>query len=437
MVAKIGFCSWCFTKCEQELVNINKLSRNEYRCSSCGNYTLKCRICDNLAKGRLGEELQREFAENSFKRLFKNWNNELCAEHDGSIPSFSSLSIKLDDIADYEKVFQGKPTDVLRVTKIIAAGGLGLIAGVASGGTAVGILGGAVGRMALGSSVAFVAGNTAQSFYKEDKSFSIKKLVDNGSDTNTIFVNGFLQEGDGNFNDWIDNMPLKYRDTNIYGLTWGSGCLSDIRELFAKDKALKTLGKLVVSDGWRGVALKKVGLSQIFMMKDLVANPWFKALFRSEQAGSSLAEILSRTDGQKFNLVGHSLGCRVINYTLSNLAATKGERELINDVVLLGGAVDSSIEKWRECLDVVGGDVINFYSDRDSTLSLLYKAVSVWMSKPIGCTPIKSNRVINLDSTELVKSHTEWKAAFRDLVFIVDQDVFRRAIEERSIIDPS
>ncbi|CAH7196463.1 conserved hypothetical protein [Vibrio chagasii] len=435
MVAKVGFCSWCFTECEQELVKENGLSRNEYRCSSCGNYTLKCRICDNMAKGKLGEVLQKEYTENSFKKLFHYWNNELCAEHDGSIPSFDSLALKLHDIADYEKVFQGKPIDVLRVTKIIAAGGLGLVAGVASGGTAVGVLGGAVGRMALGSSVAFVAGNTAQSFYKEDKSFSIKKLVDNGSDISTIFINGFLQEGDEDFKDWLDNLPAKYRDTNIYGLTWGSGCLSDIHTLFDKDKAIKKLGKLVVSDGWRGVALKRVGLSQLYMMKDLVANPWFKALFRSEQAGSSLAEILSRTEGQKFNLVGHSLGCRVINYTLSNLAATRGERELINDVVLLGGAVDSSLSKWTKCLDVINGDALNFHSANDSTLSLLYKVVSVWVSKPIGCTPIDSTQVINFDATCLVKSHTEWKLAFRELMFVVDQDVFRSAIKEKRTKD--
>jgi hypothetical protein len=54
------------------------------------------------------------------KRLRASWNDELCAEHDGTIASFNALSLKLDDLADYRRLFKREKRNLKRVATTIA-----------------------------------------------------------------------------------------------------------------------------------------------------------------------------------------------------------------------------------------------------------------------------------------------------------------------------
>jgi len=66
-----GFCSYCFEETYHIEQQWNLLRRNMYSCESCKKVTYMCRVCQNFAKG--GDY----------------WDDELCAEHDGTIDSFS------------------------------------------------------------------------------------------------------------------------------------------------------------------------------------------------------------------------------------------------------------------------------------------------------------------------------------------------------------
>ena len=48
------------------------------------------------------------------------WNNELCAEHDGSIASFKRLDLQLDDITEYKKIFKRELRDFKKIGTISA-----------------------------------------------------------------------------------------------------------------------------------------------------------------------------------------------------------------------------------------------------------------------------------------------------------------------------
>jgi len=65
-----GFCSHCFENSYHIEQQWNLIRRNTYVCEHCKRSTLMCRVCQNFARG------------GSF------YDDELCAEHDGTIDSF-------------------------------------------------------------------------------------------------------------------------------------------------------------------------------------------------------------------------------------------------------------------------------------------------------------------------------------------------------------
>lgn len=69
---------------------------------------MQCRYCKHMA--RTGE----------------NWDDELCSEHDGSIASFKNLGLKIDDLADYKKLFERDSYNLLRIGKIAAGTAAGV-----------------------------------------------------------------------------------------------------------------------------------------------------------------------------------------------------------------------------------------------------------------------------------------------------------------------
>ncbi len=137
-------------------------------------------------------------------------------------------------------------------------------------------------------------------------------------------------------------------------------------------------------------------------------------MMRAAQTGIQLAEAISRTEGQKFNLVGHSLGCRVIYYALEALSTKKDI--YINDVILLGGAVGrQDQEGWTKALSSVKGNIYNCHSKQDKVLSVIYKTANAGLSSPIGINPIEIDhpQLTNVNCDDLVESHMTWKKALR------------------------
>ena len=117
------WCSWCHNKTTHRLIKRNYLTRNEFKCSACNNYTVQCRFCKNMATNK-------SFAKKngSFSRSLKdNWANELCAEHNGTIANFEKLNHRLNDLKDYEILFKNSKWDIARTGKIT----VGIVAGSA------------------------------------------------------------------------------------------------------------------------------------------------------------------------------------------------------------------------------------------------------------------------------------------------------------------
>jgi hypothetical protein len=408
----------------------------------------------------------------AFSKIDQSWNNELCAEHDGTIASFSSLSKKLDDISEYESLFVREQRNLAKPAKHAAYAGVGVglvsaAAIIGSGGTA-GPIAAAMGNMgvlgasgtgaaiaglngaaltsaslaAIGGSVATgtmivtasgaalggaLGGVLANKFHGDDTSFAIKKLRDvKGSEDKTIFVNGFTQKNETNFHDWQAEQLFAGLKHSTYGVTWDSKSNASLGAAFAggvgKKGAQVALAALAKKGGIKAAA--KMGpAASLALVSDLISNPWHSAMLRAAQAGAQLAESISRTTGQKFNLVGHSLGCRVIFYTLCALG-TKSNK-YINDVILLGGAVGKDDEKgWLNATSAIEGTLYNCFSKEDMVLRRLYETANAKLTKPVGYYPIPFNlpKVINIDCTHLVDSHMTWKNNYADILSEIYSD---------------
>lgn len=121
---------------------------------------------------------------------------------------------------------------------------------------------------------------------------------------------------------------------------------------------------------------------------------------RAEELGRSLKQYISRIPKAKrdklaINLIGHSLGARVIHYAL---ATNDWSDYNLNDCVFLGGAADAEDEDWQDCLVQINGRIYNVYSKADRILK--------WTPdrrRRVGRHPIQSDspRIVNREYAKL------------------------------------
>ena len=137
---------------------------------------------------------------------------------------------------------------------------------------------------------------------------------------------------------------------------------------------------------------------------------------KADVAGKILADNIERHAFGlgPVTLIGFSLGTRVIFSCLDRLRTISPDK-LVENVILLGGAMNNCAEKWANAVNpTVAGDVINVYSSQDWTLRYLYTAAM--HESPIGLGPIECDRVKNYDVESVVGGHQDHRAKMK-LVF--------------------
>lgn len=358
-ILKHRYCSWCLEKSNHLQVQENRVRRNVYECRSCGNYTLPCRFCNNMAKG----------APKGTIKDFFGWDNERCAEHDGSVLSFDKDSIRLKDITDYKQLLDQDTTT----------------------------------RYSFASTI---GKHLLSEYFGDDDRFDIIRLTkaaDHNADNplnRVIVINGFLKETDKIFKDWMRAYEMIPDNTEIYGLTWASQTMGDFAKSFLSPKIAN-------------IASKKLILAQI--LYSAATNPWHVSMKKAADAGELLGNILLHSEGEPFTLVAHSLGCRVIYYALEFL---KHHPQIkVKDVILLGGAVGNDTKDWEAVADKMSGKIYNCHSDNDDALHKGYNISTLKLSAPIGYYPIKSDHanIINIDCSDIITGHNEWKDEYPEV----------------------
>lgn len=424
-----GYCSWCFLETTHRINQKNTFRRDVRKCSGCGHYTLLCRSvsCNHFAKGH-SKEHEAGRKGSVVDHVKEGWHAEFCAQHDGTVASFECLDKRLSDISDFRSLVSNRKINLVKVATVTSAvvsgvvivgltagtatpavaaalGNVGLL-GAASTGTAIASLSGAaltsaslaaIGSggvaiiTAVGAALGGVLGGVVSNRYVgEIKDFDVIKVQD-GRGSSVLFVNGFLNQKNDDLEDWREGAEGFFKGHPWYLATWESKTKASLGQLLCRSGGVAVTRQFFVELAKR--AAKKAGAKLnpatfVAIATDLLGNDWHTAMTKAAMTGIVLADLMSRTPRRKYILVGHSLGCRVIYYTLEALS-TRAATPIIKDVILLGGAVGADDEPgWSRAADSITGKIYNCFSSRDVVLTAAYKGANAFLSEPIGLRPI-------------------------------------------------
>ena len=181
---------------------------------------------------------------------------------------------------------------------------------------------------------------------------------------------------------------------HVYVLYWKSGNWKRSALVQAAARAIK-FGKKVME----AVIVGKPVVALAILLKDVLIlyTVGYVIFRRYQRRAEDLGEVLGRRIGGlknarnwPVNLIGHSLGARMIHYYLAsgNLGGAR-----IQDVVLLGGAADLDDDDWAECAESIEGRILNIWSGSDVVLASLPET-----KKRVGRHPIEG--VSDVDNSE-------------------------------------
>lgn len=150
-----------------------------------------------------------------------------------------------------------------------------------------------------------------------------------------------------------------------------------------------------------------LGLAKVARVAD---NPFSVAKARSDKAGAVLADaLINKVQGERpVNLIGYSLGSRVIYSCLQTLVKRKAYG-LVESVILMGSPIPSDTDHWRSMRSVVSGRLVNVWSENDGVLALLYRTSSLQLGVA-GLQPVEGlSGVENLDVSQLISGHLRYQ----------------------------
>ena len=209
----------------------------------------------------------------------------------------------------------------------------------------------------------------------------------------TIFISGFGSEGESIYT-WRNFIDFEPKFSNFYYFKWPSGNFAEMISI--------------------------IPISEKFVLE--IPQKFINNKLKGKLIGKILGLFLaSNQDFQKckINLVGFSLGCHVIKYCVKEIAKIKGVRNMINNVLFMGGATYIKDKtNWKNILKkVVGGRIINCFSKNDFVLSKLFKLCVIHTAVGTKELIIKDensgyNIVENYDLSDLKLGHLDYRKNF-------------------------
>ena len=231
---------------------------------------------------------------------------------------------------------------------------------------------------------------------KELKLFLVPLTKKRHSNTITILISGFLSQKD-DINSWQHFYNYDKNNSNYYLFRWpSSSFITLIARCYFK----------------------------IFCSAEL----FIQCKKKAKCAGKILALFLASNEefnNCQINLVGFSLGCQVVKHCVKELERIKGHRDMINNVLFMGGATAIKKEKkmiWRNIfMKNVGGRVINCYSKEDCVLKYLFRLCV--FQNPIGLHTIdikdeneEYDIVENYDFSDIKLGHLDYRDKFAEIL---------------------
>ncbi|KAI1817774.1 DUF726-domain-containing protein [Poronia punctata] len=314
-------------------------------------------------------------------------------------------------------------------------------AGLAAGFTTIGVggtssfLAGAGGAAIITSGAAasgsFMGGKAAGRRTGAVKTFEYRPLHNNKRVNLIVTISGWLTSK-------VDDVRLPFSTVDptmgdLYSILWEPELLTSMGDTInilateALTQGLQqVLGSTILISLMAALQLPVV----LTKLAYLIDNPWAVSLDRAWAAGLILADsLIDRNLGTRpVTLVGYSLGSRVIFSCLLELAR-KGAHGLVQNVYLFGAPVVVKNEEFIKARVMVAGRFLNGYNRNDWILGYLFRLTNGGIRRVAGLASVEGiPGVENMDCTEWVKGHMEYRAAMprllRECGWVVNSDEF-------------
>jgi pimeloyl-ACP methyl ester carboxylesterase len=226
----------------------------------------------------------------------------------------------------------------------------------------------------------------------------------------TIGVTGYVTDRE----DYVDPWRALGDDSEVFGLRWEYKPLSRLggaMNEMVTDATWTVAQSEILSETIFASIVNAVVLPMgLVKVSQIAENPFSVAKSRADKTGEVLADaLISRVQGQRsVNLIGYSLGGRVIYSCLQSLAKREAYG-LVENAIFMGTPTTASTDKWRRMRSVVSGRVVNAFSRNDAVLALLYRASSFQVGVA-GLQRVEGLAgVENVDVSEVVEGHLRYQ----------------------------
>jgi len=225
-------------------------------------------------------------------------------------------------------------------------------------------------------------------------------MIRDGSLPAVIVVNGFLSGGKDDISDWLELIDIIHPMNKVIHVQWNAG---SITELIQDNGLLPKVTELNKNNS----LFKNLGFATLKAVNKLSGH-WKKAFQQTENVGHQLASILNQDDTLNDCIImGHSLGGRIVCNTLDSLKPNR-----ISQCYLFAAAADSNKTMWQGLIDKHSKTkFVNCTSQNDTVLKVGYKLGTAGGSA-LGVNLLPQSplhHIQNIDMTEIVSSHTEFK----------------------------
>lgn len=242
-----------------------------------------------------------------------------------------------------------------------------------------------------------------------------------------IFCTGWLRNEEDFTQPWVDVAKQFFPSSGHLAIRWETEQLRRLGRMFQEmvtNQAASTAANLWIKSSAAaavaGSAIMAMAVAWPISIVSAMANldnAWLVAIERARVAGKCLAHVLAdrHSVGQRpVTLVGHSVGARLLFYCLLELH-DMGEFHAVDDVVLLGAPVSTSLEKWRKVRAVTSGRVINGYLRSDWVLAFFYRYME-WGLSVAGLTAVDVPGIESVNLAGLgISGHSEYPHHIADI----------------------
>ncbi|KAJ2967069.1 hypothetical protein NQ176_g9847 [Zarea fungicola] len=301
-------------------------------------------------------------------------------------------------------------------------------AGLAAGFTTIGVTGtgsflaGAGGAAIITSSAAasgsFIGVRAAGRRTGAVKTFEYRPLHNNKRVNLIVTVSGWLTGK-------MDDVRLPYSTVDpimgdLYSVLWEPEMLrsmGDTMNILATEALTQGLQQVLGNTILMGLMAALQLPLVLTKLSYLIDNPWAVSLDRATAAGLILADsIVERGLGTRpITLVGYSLGARVIFSCLQELAK-QGAYGLVQNVYMFGSPIVVKKEEYIKARTIVSGRFVNGYNRNDWILGYLFRLTNGGIRKVAGLAAIDEPWIENVDVTEYVIGHMDYRTAMPTLL---------------------